>query len=162
MSLDIRWMIAKDIRPMLAIERSSFASPWGEKEFKEVRRLHNTVGLVVEADDRIVGYVVYSLHKSELSVQNIAVVGTMRRRGIGRAMAGVLCKKLAAHKRNSIGLVVRETNVVGQLFFRAVGFRAIGIEREFFEDGDGYEMRYDLDRQDVESWLENVEVSGGK
>jgi ribosomal-protein-alanine N-acetyltransferase len=47
-------------------------------------------------------------------------------------------------KRTSIDVMVRETNVAAQVFFRKHGFRAVSILRGHYElsDEDGYLMRY--------------------
>lgn len=43
---------------------------------------------------------------------------------------------------------MRESNVAAQLFFRAQGFRAVSVLRDFYDDTseDAYAMRYDIAR----------------
>ena len=59
-------------------------------------------------------------------------------------MVEKLIGKLSADRRNRILLEVRETNLDAQLFFREVGFRAISVLRDFYEDTteDAYLMQY--------------------
>jgi ribosomal-protein-alanine N-acetyltransferase len=68
----------------------------------------------------------------------------MRRRGIGRALLRKLADKLTPTGRQRIQLEVRETNLSAQLFFKSLGFRAIAILRDFYEDSaeDAYLMQY--------------------
>jgi ribosomal-protein-alanine N-acetyltransferase len=59
-------------------------------------------------------------------------------------MLGKLIAKLSSQRRTRILLEVRETNLAAQLFFRKVGFRAVSVLRDFYEDTteDAYLMQY--------------------
>ena len=59
-------------------------------------------------------------------------------------MMAKLIGKLSTQRRNHIGLEVRETNLAAQLFFRAVGFRAVRVMRDYYEDSteDAYFMKF--------------------
>lgn len=140
----IRWMIRRDMPEVLGIERQSFEFPWSEEEFVRCLRQRNCIGMVAEHDERIVGFMIYELHKSRLHVLNFAVRAEFRRRGVGSQMIRKLAGKLSQQRRNRIMLEVRETNLPAQLFFRSNGFRAISLLREFYEDTpeDAYLMQY--------------------
>jgi ribosomal-protein-alanine N-acetyltransferase len=132
---------------VLGIERSSFQQPWTEEEFLCCLRQRNCIGTVAELDHRVVGFMIYELHKSMLRILNFAVSPTVRRHGVGRQMVQRLIDKLSQQRRREIVLEVRETNVPAQLFFAASGFRAITVLRKHFEDTaeDAYYMRFSLD-----------------
>jgi ribosomal-protein-alanine N-acetyltransferase len=49
-------------------------------------------------------------------------------------MAQKLIGKLSHDRRTRILLEVRERNLPAQLFFRQLGFRAIAVLRDFYED----------------------------
>jgi ribosomal-protein-alanine N-acetyltransferase len=142
----IRWMIRRDMPEITEIEQSSFEFPWSEDDFIRCLRQRNCIGMVAECDDRIVGFMIYELHKTRLHVLNLAVHQDFRRRGIGAQMARKLISKLSHDRRNRILLEVRETNLAAQLFFRSAGFRAISVLRDFYDDTveDAYlmECRY--------------------
>jgi len=140
----IRWMIRRDMPHVLGIEQESFEFPWSEEDFIRCLRQRNCIGMVAEVEDRIVGFMVYELHKTRLHLLNFAVASTWRRRGIGTQMAGKLVSKLSQQRRTRILLEVRETNLAAQLFFRKAGFRAISVLHSFYEDTpeDAYVMQY--------------------
>jgi ribosomal-protein-alanine N-acetyltransferase len=100
--------------------------------------------MVAERDDRIVGFMIYELHKTRLHVLNFAVANDCRRIGVGRTMVEKLLAKLSHDRRNRIMLEVRETNLEAQLFFKQLGFRAVSVLRDFYEDTveDAYLMQY--------------------
>ena len=140
----IRWMIRRDMPHVLAIEQESFEFPWSEEDFIRCLRQRNCIGMVAEVEDKIVGFMVYELHKTRLHLLNFAVSGLWQRRGIGTQMAGKLVSKLSQQRRTRILLEVRETNLSAQLFFRKAGFRAVSVLRSFYDDTpeDAYVMQY--------------------
>ena len=140
----IRWMIRRDMPEVLAVEHASFEFPWCEEEFLRVLRQRNCIGMVAEHGERVVGFMIYELHKNRLHVLNCAVHDHFRRRGIGSQMAKKLITKLSHDRRSRVMLEVRETNLSAQLFFRTLGFRAVSVLRDYYEDTpeDAYVMQY--------------------
>jgi ribosomal-protein-alanine N-acetyltransferase len=140
----IRWMIRRDMPEVLAIENRSFEFPWSDEDFIRCLRQRNCIGMVAEFDERVVGFMIYELHKNRLHVLNFAVRPEFRRRGVGNSMIRKLMGKLSEQRRNRILLEIRETNLGAQLFFRDCGFRAISVLREFYDDSpeDAYLMQY--------------------
>jgi ribosomal-protein-alanine N-acetyltransferase len=112
-----------------------------------VLRQRNCIGMVAEHGERVVGFMIYELHKTRLHVLNFAVHPEFRRQGIGHQMVGKLVGKLSNHRRTRIVLHVRESALAAQLFYRVQGFRATEVVREFFEDTgeDAYLMHYLFD-----------------
>ena len=132
----IRWMIRRDFSAVLEIENLSFPDPWDEDQFLLSMRQRNCIGMVAERDDEIVGFMVYELYKHRLQLLNIAVHPNYRHQGVGRAMVGRLVGKLSCERRNRIMLEVRETNMDALMFFKSLGFRAIAVLRDFYDDSD--------------------------
>ncbi len=140
----IRWMIRRDMPAVLDIEADSFEFPWLEEDFIRCLRQRNCIGMVVEHDEGVVGFMVYELNKTRLHMLNFAVAPEFRRLGVGSQMINKLIGKLSAQRRSRIMLEVRETNLDAQLFFRENGFRAVSVLREYYEDTpeDAYLMQY--------------------
>src|SRR5215210_2459874 len=105
----IRWMIRRDMPEVLAIEHASSEFPWCEEEFLRVLRQRNCIGMVAEYGERVVGFMIYELHKSKLQVLNFAVAPEYRRQGVGHQMMVKLVGKLSSHRRTRIVLHVRES-----------------------------------------------------
>src|SRR5262249_46896098 len=114
-------------------------------------------GMVAEHGERIVGFMIYELHRNKIHVLDFATQSDLRRRGVGRQMIAKLVGKLSNQRRNRIALFIRETNLAAQLFFRVSGFRATEVVREHYLDTgeDAYLMHYHLD----ESLLEEERVA---
>lgn len=130
----IRWMIRRDLADVLAAERASFDHAWTEDDFLQCLRQRNCIGMVAEAADRVVGFMIYELHSTRLHVLNFAVAPTHRRQGVGSLMVAKLLGKMHSHRRAKITLAVRERNLPAQLFFRAQDFRATRVLRNYYED----------------------------
>jgi ribosomal-protein-alanine N-acetyltransferase len=145
-AVHIRWMIRRDMVEVVRIEGQSFEFPWTEEDFYTCLRQRNCIGMVAEHDDRVVGFMIYELHKTKLHVINLAVHQEFRRMGIGTQMIEKLLLKLAPESRCRICLEVRETNVNAQYFFRENKFRAVSILHDYYEDTaeDAYLMQYEL------------------
>jgi ribosomal-protein-alanine N-acetyltransferase len=140
----IRWMIRRDMSEVLRAERDSFEFSWTEEDFLKCLRQRNCIGMVAECEEKVVGFMIYELHKSKLHVLNFAVHPDYRRWGIGKQMIGKLIGKLSNHRRTKITLAVRETNLTAQLFFKAMEFRATKVMRRYYEDSgeDAFLMQF--------------------
>ncbi len=152
MRVHIRWMIRRDMEEVLAIESESFEFPWGDEDFVRCLRQRNCIGMVAEHEDRVVGFMIYELHKARLHVLNFAVASQYRRLGVGGQMLEKLVGKLSQQRRSRIILEVRETNLPAQLFFKSNRFRAVSVLRDFYNDTteDAYVMQYRYQPSEVE------------
>ena len=91
----IRWMIRRDMAEVLEIENEGFEFPWSEDDFIRCLRQRNCIGMVAEHEDRVVGFMIYELHKTRLHLLNFAVGKDFRRRGVGAQMLAKLIAKLS-------------------------------------------------------------------
>jgi ribosomal-protein-alanine N-acetyltransferase len=142
----IRWMIRRDMPEVLQTEQESFEYAWTEEDFLRCLRQRNCIGMVAEQGEKVVGFMIYELHKTKLHIMNFAVHPVFRRHGVGAQMVAKLIGKLSSHRRTRITLEVRETNLAAQLFFRAQQFKAVRVLRGYYEDSgeDAFLMTYRL------------------
>jgi ribosomal-protein-alanine N-acetyltransferase len=160
MDCHTRWMIRRDMPDVLAIESQCFPGfAWTEGDFLRCLRQPNCIGNVAELGDEVAGYMIFELHKNRLHLLNFAVAKAYQRKGVGTCLIARLQRKLSYERRNRIMLEVRETNLAAQLFFRSLGFKAIQILRDFWEDSDeaAYLMqyRYEPTEADLQASYEN-------
>ena len=140
----IRWMIRRDMPEVLQTEQQSFEFAWTEEDFLRCLRQRNCIGMVAEQGEKVVGFMIYELHKAKLHILNFAVHPGCRRLGVGAQMVQKLISKLSSHRRTRITLEVRETNLGAQLFFSKQSFRAVRVLRNYYEDSgeDAFLMQY--------------------
>jgi len=156
---NIRWMIRRDMQEVLAIEEASFPNPWLESDFLQCMRRRQSIGMVVEYGQQVVGYIVYELHKRQIDVINIAVHPAWRRKGIASAMLQRIQVNMRAcvsvSTRHSVEVIVRETNLAAQLFFKRCGLRGVRVLRDWYEgrgfdcQEDAYLMRWHVSQEPV-------------
>jgi ribosomal-protein-alanine N-acetyltransferase len=137
----IRWMIRRDLPRVVSIEEDCFDFPWSEEEFLNSLRQRNRIGMVAEHDGQLVGFVLYELNRMRVHVLDLAVARDHQRLRIGRQIISKLIRKLSIQRRRRITLEIRETNLPGQLFFRAEGFRAVSTLKKFYWE-DSREAAY--------------------
>ena len=156
--IHIRWMIRRDMPEVLHTEEDSFDFSWTEEDFLRCLRQRNCIGMVAEICEKVVGFMIYELHKQKLHVLNFAVSPEFRRQGIGSQMLSKLIGKLSSHRRTKITLAVRESNLAAQVFFRSRDFRAMKVLRNYYEDSgeDAYLMQYHISQELGEEFDEPV------
>ncbi len=147
LKVHIRWMIRRDMPEVLAIEADSYGrQAWGEDEFIQFLRKRNAIGMVAEEGGmRIVGFMVYALYPRRIEVVKLAVGPACQRRGVGRQLAQKLILKLSHQRRTELGGWVSDRNLAGHQFLRAVGARAVEVDR------DAYRFVYTYQREAAEA-----------
>jgi ribosomal-protein-alanine N-acetyltransferase len=128
---------------VIAIEQAAHEWPWAEEEMMKVLRRRNCWTIVAEHNDLVVGFAIYRVRASEIRVLDLAVHPSYRRRQIGHQMVSKLIARQCLVPKSLI-VLVRETNLIAQLFFRNAEFRAEEILRGFYKDTgeDAYLMEY--------------------
>jgi len=126
-SVHIRWMIRRDMEEVMAID-ASVGLEWDEQDFIRCLRQRNCIGMVAEIDEKVVGHMIYELHKSRLHVLNFGVAAESQARTIGTQMIDKLKGKLSKERRNRITFEIDETNIGAQLFLSRLGFFASEVD----------------------------------
>jgi len=147
----VRWMVRRDFAQVLAIEQACFEFPWTEQEFRQCLQQPNCLGIIAEHEDRVVGFVVYETPKNRIFITNVAVDPEFQRRHIARQMIQKLVSKMLYQRRQKIMIEIRETNLSALLCFRALGFRASTVLKNFYEDQseDAYVLQYRLGMEHI-------------
>lgn len=128
----VRFGDERDLPKVLQIERESFEEPWDEKMLKQYLRRRETVFRVVDLNGLLAGYMLYTVHPlGYIEISSLAVAEDSRRQGCGRIMLDFL-----KGYHTPIAFDVHESNLTGQLFFRACGCRAVDIIDNYYEDGE--------------------------
>jgi len=88
----------------------------------------DTAGLVAEVEGKIVGYIVYKMHRRsrEILIKNLLVAPTCRRKGIGRDLLEAMEEKLSQGYQR-ITVHVPESESDGLAFFQEAGYSSTGV-----------------------------------
>jgi ribosomal-protein-alanine N-acetyltransferase len=98
----VRWLIRRDMPEVLAIE-NELPNPATEKEIIDCIRQRTMIGMVVEYEGVVVGYMIYELLKEKLRIHQLAVAKSHRRKGCGTALVQKIIRKLGDKNRTSLG-----------------------------------------------------------
>ncbi len=144
----VRWMIRNDMRAVLDIEKDSFTVPWTEAEFRSFLQQRTSIGMVIEVQGTVVGFMLYTMSKSDFQIDSIAVATNSRRQGLATLLINKLLAKrrMGEHRgeRKSVSAIVRESNLRALKMFRTLGFVCTEMLRRPYQkhniDEDGYRM----------------------
>ncbi len=138
----VRWMIRRDMVEVLSIDAAGSAPAMGEDAILSNLRQRNTIGMVVEVGEKIVGFMIYRLEKRRLDLVRLHVHPDHRRQGIASIMLNKLIGKLSEHRRVAIVADVPEECLDVQLFFKATAVRATGVHAP--EGVTCYKFKYQI------------------
>lgn len=141
--MHIRWLIRMDLDRVLEIERTSSSSPWTEDEFLQTLRGRNNIGMVIEHEQEIVGFMIYRLNRGYIQLLNMAISPDHRHEGAGKAMIDKLIGKLPVQRRTRLVVTVPESDLGAHLFLKACGLKAVDIEKQY-DDEDLYVFEYSV------------------
>lgn len=138
----IDWMTKRDYPYVLEIEKECYCDPWDEETLSKCLRTRNSIGMTVRVGEDIVGYFIYQLCDGYYTLVNMTVHPGWQRCGLGRAMMDSLKSKLAHHRRTHIRMAVSDRCENAHYFLRSMGFKATGVERNYFKVDGQYEDAY--------------------
>lgn len=127
----------RDLLEIMAIEASSFDSPWSEDGF---RAFMNRPGIrfLVWEEDYVRGFIVYSFVSGEAEIYDIAVAPLRRRHGIGSALLGEALKE-----SETVFLDVRRGNMPARRLYESRGFEQVGVRKAYYDnDEDAIVMKW--------------------
>lgn len=150
MRYHVRHMIRRDLPAVLEIDASAH-QPWSKDELLKFLKKRNGIGMIVELGEKIVGFVIYELHRKSIEVHRLAIHPDWRCRDAGSELIRKMIGKLSVQRRDLMVFDVPETCLDLQLFLRSQGFLAAGIEHGWFEGGeDAYCFEYKLETATIE------------
>ncbi|MBO4461471.1 MAG: ribosomal protein S18-alanine N-acetyltransferase [Lachnospiraceae bacterium] len=129
----IREMNTEDLAVVSEIEKMCFTMPWSRDGFEAALSMQGNVFIVYEKNDEILGYCGYYGVLDEAEITNVAVHPDMRNRGIGRDMVSALLSKANKAGIKRVLLEVRESNDPAIHLYEELGFKKLGIRRDFYE-----------------------------
>ena len=116
------------------VEEDCFSTPWSRKSVAEAISHEPWHLFVADLDGKIVGYGGVYLILDEGQISNIAVLGSYRSKGIGKAILDAiidLCKKEGCAR---ITLELRKSNDAAHALYKKCGFVEVGERPNFYSN----------------------------
>jgi tRNA threonylcarbamoyl adenosine modification protein TsaD/ribosomal-protein-alanine acetyltransferase len=131
----IRPMGDGDLEHVVAIERSTFPSPWTRGMFvDELLQGRSRAWYVVDSPWGIVGYAGLMEVDGEGHVMDLAVRGDARGRGLGSALLSALFDEARRRRLGRLTLEVRPSNASALALYKQAGFGEAGRRPGYYSD----------------------------
>ena len=143
----IRRMREADAEDVSKIEAEAFSRPWSKKGFLDAINQENTIFLIAEENEKILGYVGMYVSLDEGEITNVAVAPEARRQGVGQALIEKMKQEAETKSVTRIILEVRVSNDAAIRLYQRNGFVNCGIRKGFYDfpKEDAYIMTYTKD-----------------
>lgn len=148
MILSIRPATAADLPDMMALEKhAATAAHWSLEQYHALFRSPETnrVALVLCEDDELQAFVIARVVREEWEIENIAVAGPARRRGLGTRLLGEFLDLARAKGPAAVFLEVRESNHAARALYEKWAFLESGRRRRYYDDPDEDAILYRID-----------------
>lgn len=135
--LSIRAATMSDLSAMMALERhAATAAHWAVEQYEAMFRASSPgrVALVIEEDTQIQGFVIAVSAGVEWEIENIAIAGSARRRGLGTRLLGELLDMARAKGAEAVFLEVRASNRAARALYEKWAFSESGQRRSYYQN----------------------------
>jgi len=132
----VRGATPTDISAMMALERhAATAAHWSALQHQAAldgagpRRL----ALVIEENFALCGFLVARAVSNEWELENLAVAGVARRRGLGTRLLGEFLSRVRDEGAVAVFLEVRESNRAARLLYEKWAFVETGRRSQYYQ-----------------------------
>ena len=130
----VRRATITDLPRMVQIARRAVtAAQWNETHYVEMFTSGRTL-LVIEEESRVMGFVAGRDVASEWEIENIAVAGAARRRGLGSHLMGEFLHHVRSSGGKEVSLEVRESNSAARALYEKWAFLEAGRRKGYYHD----------------------------
>ncbi len=131
-------MHESDLSQVIPIETRAYPSPWTEEYFYHCLQ----AGLccrVLERHGVIEAYGIMSVEADTAYILNLCVRPASQRRGLGRRMLTHLLELARRRRAETVCLEVRLSNLPAYQLYQSMGFKGVGIEKDYYRLAQGCE-----------------------
>ena len=132
--INIRALTAADLAAVGKIDEQSFFDVWSQSMWLDELNNSLTTYLVLEENDKVLGYAGFWLVAGEAQVTRAAIEQGERVRGLGTRLTAALINKAWELGAVAVTLEVRESNTAAQKVYLTCGFASEGIRPNYYED----------------------------
>jgi len=130
-----RQMELDDLDDVLDIERQSFRTPWTPDMFiTEFANPRSRRRVLLDAEGRLAGYMLYWVILDEAHLMNIAVAPDLRQQGAGTRLVANLIQESRRESVEVISLEVRVSNLAAIRLYQKFGFQPVGLRKNYYTD----------------------------
>ena len=131
--MKIELMTADDVKAVADIEKEVFSMPWSEESVRDAVTNSNARYLVMKSGDNLAGYVGMWYGGDEAEITNVAVSEGYRRQGIAYELMKQAKEMAITDGMAKMFLEVRVSNESAIRLYEKMGFKSLGVRKNFYE-----------------------------
>jgi len=146
--MKLRHATLDDVPKLIALEKHAVtAAHWSDEQYRAVFSPSGPprLALVLEDADAIPGFLIARIAGPEWELENIAIAGPARRRGLGTRLLGEFLTTARARGATSVFLEVRESNSAARRLYERWAFCESGRRPAYYRDPEEAAVTYRLD-----------------
>ncbi|SRR5216684_1762954 len=149
----VRNAVAEDVPRLVDLARcAATAAQWSPAEYQKLFApvaVHQRLTLVLEEDAVALGFLVARPLDDEWEIENIAVNGPARRRGLGTRLLGEFMTLVEKRGGKHVFLEVRESNRAARALYEKWAFVESGKRKSYYHnpEEDALVLKFSFSRQ---------------
>ena len=145
----VRTATSADVPRMIEIARHSVtAAQWAQRQYEQIFSSDRLV-MAIEENSTVLGFIVGRCAADEWEIENIAVTGAARRRGLGSRLLGEFLHHIRSTGAAEAFLEVRESNHAARKLYEKWAFTEAGRRKSYYQDPpeDALVLKFYFSRQ---------------
>ena len=147
MDFKIEKMTISDLEEIKDILEKDFDDFWKVNTLKEELLSNYSYFITIKLDktNEIIGFAGFKKTLDTADIMNIVVRKDFRNKKIGKKLLSSLIKKAKEQNIKTIFLEVNSKNLPALKLYENIGFKKIGIRKNYYKNSDGINMKIELD-----------------
>lgn len=131
----VRFMTVEDLDAIMIVEYDAFTVPWSRTAFhNELTANQFAHYLVLEVDEKVIGYCGLWVIMDEAQITNIAIHSSQRGKKFGERLLQEAMDVARAYGAAVMTLEARISNIIAQNLYKKFGFQPGGIRKNYYSD----------------------------
>ena len=136
--IELRPMAEADLPAVMAIETGIYLFPWTQGNFRDSLAAGYSCWITAR-DGESIGYAVLMHASDETHLLNLSIAASCQGHGHGSMLLRQVCELAREQGARMLFLEVRPSNVGALRLYRRLGFRQVGLRREYYPAQAGRE-----------------------
>ena len=134
-----------DLENIKDILISDFDDFWNYNILKEELESSNSKYIIAKTNDgEIIGFAGIKIILDSADIMNIVVKKSWRKQGVGNLLLSNLISICKISNLSSLSLEVNEDNLPAIHLYEKVGFKQVGLRKNYYQDKNGIVMSYKI------------------
>lgn len=131
----------ENIKDIVRIESTSFFSNWNKQMFMDSFFNKNHFFKIAVNDDKVIGYIIYSVIFDESEILNVVVDSFYRGKNFGIQLLNYAIEDIKNKKCLNVFLEVAKKNVIAKNLYLKLGFVEYNIRKNYYKNDDAVLMK---------------------